>query len=78
MRGDERSTRMSRAPPGGGEVAISQENDLITFVNSGAASRPAGARRGINLDLALCRGCFHLRSLAEEQKVPRSPEVLAD
>lgn len=29
------------SPPGGGEVAISQENDLITFVNSSAASRQA-------------------------------------
>lgn len=35
-------------------------------------------RRGINLDLALCYGCFHVHFLAEEQRPFRSLKVLAD
>lgn len=35
-------------------------------------------RRGINLDLVLCYGCFHVRFLAEEQKPFCCGKVLAD
>lgn len=35
-------------------------------------------RRGINLALTLCYGCFHVHCLAEEQRLFHSREVLGD
>lgn len=60
-------------------MAISQENDLITFVNSSLASRQArgGTLTSTSLS-ALSWGRIHLHFLAVERRPFLSRKVLAD